>query len=65
MPRTMPSIITNIHLSFQNIIAVSNELSDFHKIVITVMKMSFKKHSSLENNLEITNISIGPILLIN
>ena len=35
-------------MSFQNIIAVSNELSDFHKIVITVMKMSFKKHSSLE-----------------
>ena len=34
--------ITNSTLSFQNTIAVSNGLSDFHKMVIIVMKMSFK-----------------------
>ena len=33
-----PFIIDN-PLSFQNIVAVSNELSDFHKTVITVTKM--------------------------
>ena len=35
---------------FQNAIAVSNGLSDFHKMVITVMKMSFKKHSPIERH---------------
>ena len=37
-------------MSFQNTIAVSNGLSDFHKMVITVMKMSFKKHSPIERH---------------
>ena len=37
--------ITNGPLSFQNTIAVSNGLSEFHKMVITVMKMAFRKHS--------------------
>ena len=36
--------------SFQNTKAVSNGLSDFHKMVVTVMKMSFKKHSSIERH---------------
>ena len=30
--------------------AVSNGLSDFHKMVIAVMKMSFKKHSPIERH---------------
>ena len=30
--------MTNSPLSFQNAIAVTNGLSDFHKMVITVMK---------------------------
>ena len=30
-------------MSFQYTIEVTNGLSDFHKMVITVMKMSFKK----------------------
>ena len=37
-------------MSFQNTIAVSNGLSDFHKMVITVMKVSFKKHSPIERH---------------
>ena len=42
--------ITNSPLSFQNTIAVSNGLSHFHKMVITVIKMSFKKHSPTERH---------------
>ena len=33
-PSCIDLFITNNHLSFQNTIAVSNELSDFHKMVI-------------------------------
>ena len=43
-PSCIDLFITNSPLSFQNTIAVSNGFSDFHKMVITVMKMSFKKH---------------------
>ena len=42
--------ITNSHLSFQNTIAVSTGLSDFHEMVITVMKMSFKKYFPIERH---------------
>ena len=38
-PSCSDLFITNNPLSFQNTIAVSNGLSDFHKIVITVMKI--------------------------
>ena len=41
---------TNNPLSFQNTIAVTNGLSDFHKMVITVIKMSFEKHSPIERH---------------
>ena len=34
----------------QNTIAVSNGFSDFHKMVLTVMKMSFKKHSPIQRH---------------
>ena len=37
-------------LSFQNTIAVSNGLSDFYKIVVTVIKMSFKKHFPIKRH---------------
>ena len=47
-PSCIDVFITNSPLSFQNTIAVSNGLSDFHKMVTTVMKMSFKKHSPIE-----------------
>ena len=43
-------LITNSPLSFQNTKPFSNGLSDFHKMVITVMKMSFKKHSPMERH---------------
>ena len=49
-PSCIDLFITNSPLSFQNTIAVSNGLSDFHKMVITVMKMSFKKHSPTERH---------------
>ena len=42
--------ITNSPLSFQNTIAVSNRLSDFHKMVITVMKMSLKNCSPIKRH---------------
>ena len=35
---------------FQNTIAVSTGLSDFHEMVITVMKMSFKKYFPIERH---------------
>ena len=41
---------TNSSLSCQNTTATSNGLSNFHKMVITVMKMSFKKHSPIERH---------------
>ena len=44
-PSCIDLFTTNNPLSFQNTIAVSNGLSDFHKMVIAVIKMSFKKHS--------------------
>ena len=49
-PSCIDLFITNSPLSFQNTIAVSNGFSDFHKMVITVMKMSFKKHSPIERH---------------
>ena len=39
-PSCIDLFITNSHLSFQNTTAVSNGLSDFHEMVITVMKDS-------------------------
>ena len=35
--------LTNYPLSFQNTCAITTGLSDFHKMVITVMKMTFQK----------------------
>ena len=43
-PSCIDLFITNSPLNFQNIISISNGLSDFHKMVITIVKMSFKKH---------------------
>ena len=37
-PNCIDLFITNSRLSFQDTIAVSNELSDFHKMVITVQR---------------------------
>ena len=41
---------TNNSLSSQNTIAISSRLSEFHEMVITVIKMSFKKHSPTERH---------------
>ena len=37
-------------MSFENTVAVSKGLSDLHKIIITVIKMSFKEHSPLDRH---------------
>ena len=47
-PSYIDLFITNSPLTFQNTIAISNGFSDFHKMIIAVMKMSFRKHSPKE-----------------
>ena len=49
-PSCIDLFTTNSSLSFQNTIAFSNGLSDFQKMVITIMKISFKNHSSIEKH---------------
>ena len=49
-PNCIDFFITNSRLSFQNTIAVSNGLSNIHKMTITVMKMSFKKPFPIERH---------------
>ena len=49
-PSCIDLFITNSPLSFQNTTAISNGLSDFHKMVIRVTKMSFKKQSPIERH---------------
>ena len=49
-PSCIDLFITNSSLSFHNTIAVTYGLSDFHKMVITIMKMSFKKQSPTERH---------------
>ena len=49
-PSCIDLFITNSPLTFQNTIAISSGLSDSHKMVITVMKMLFKKHSPKERH---------------
>ena len=61
-PSSSDLFIANSPLSFQNTIAVSNGLPDLHKMVITVMKMLFKKHSPIERHYRVTNILIRPNL---
>ena len=46
-PSCIDLFITNSSLSFQTTIAVSNGLSDYHKMVITVMKMSLLRSIAL------------------
>ena len=42
--------ITNSALSFQNMMIVSTQLSDFHTIVITALKMKYKKNPQEKKN---------------
>ena len=48
-PSCIDLILTKKHLSFQRLCAIETELSEFHKILLTVMKMHFpkRKHVSL------------------
>ena len=59
-PSCIDPFVTNSPLSFQNTIAISNELSDFHKMVITVM--AFKKHSLKERHYRYYKYLIRPNL---
>ena len=65
-PSCIDVFITNSPLSFQNAIAVPNALPNFHKMVITLRKMLFKKHSPIErhSSIEITIIFVRPNLKI-
>ena len=51
-------MITSSPLSFQDEIAISNRLSDFPKVMITVMKMKLKKDSPKERQYKDYNILI-------
>ena len=42
-PSCIDLFITNSCMSFQNTTAVSTGLSDFHKMIVTVMKTTFPK----------------------
>ena len=50
IPSCVDLFIINSPLNFQNTIGFLNGLSYFHKMVIRVLKMSFKKHSSIERH---------------
>ena len=47
-PSYIDLFITNKPNSFQNTIAISKGLSDFHMMTITVLKSSFKKNKPKE-----------------
>ena len=47
-PSCIDLFLTNYPLSFQNTCAITTGLSDFHKMVITVMKMTFQKNPPRE-----------------
>ena len=47
-PSCIDLAITNSFLSFQNTKAISRGLSDFHKMVITVLKQTFQRSSPKE-----------------
>ena len=43
-PTCINLILTNSSRSFQDTCAVDTELSDFHKLVVTVLKLYFPEH---------------------
>ena len=47
-PSCIDLLLTNVPSSFQNTYAITAGLSDFHKMVISVMKMSFQNNSPKE-----------------
>ena len=49
-PSSNDLFVTNSPLSFQNATAISNGPSGFHKMLITGMKVTFKKYSSTEGH---------------
>ena len=55
-PSCIDLILTNCPRSFQNSCTIETGLSDFHKLVVTVMKTTYKK------SIAVTNISIMKVL---
>ena len=53
--------ITNSPLSSQNIIAISNKLSDSHKMIVTDKKRSLRKTPPQRNKIKTENILIDKI----
>ena len=49
-PSCVDIFIANSPLNFWNDIAVSNWISDFHKMIVAVMEMALKKNSHIERH---------------
>ena len=55
-------ILTNPSRNFQNSCAIETRLSDFHKLVVTIMKTTYKKLQPKTISIVVTNISIMKVL---
>ena len=74
-PTCIDMIITNKRGMFQSAKTYETDLSDFHKLVVSIMKLSYKKRSvfmmhfknslneNLANNTELDYNSFGEIIL--
>ena len=57
-PTYVDLFLTNCNKSFQHTKAISTGLSDCHKMIITVLKTTFKKAKPNEKNIVVINTSI-------
>ena len=55
-------ILTNRPRNFQNSCAIEARLSNFHKLVVTIMKTTYKKLQPKIISIVVTNISIMKVL---
>ena len=55
-------ILTNCHRSFQNSCVIETGLTDFHKLVVTITKTTYKKPQTKLLPIAATNISIMLVL---
>ena len=61
-PNCIDLVITNSSSGFQNTKAMSTGLSDFHKMVVSVLKHTFHRSAPKERFIETTKILIGLFL---
>ena len=55
-------ILTNCPKSFQDSCPIEIGLSDFHKLVVTVMKQLTKSHNQKKLSIAVVNISVMEVL---